>query len=281
MGREMWKELFTANDVHEYLDGLASKEGNEPESDEFHDRRHLLDKLALAERLAPEEEGWLPQRVAVIVRSLDGVPEFRDTLVGCLEQKFLFHAGFVWRDRVGGGEAEMTFGLEVSRWKSIRQSDEDHLWWEKTPDEGLRNEYRERMHLDVLMFEGHRAHGFLQMEQGTHLFMAESGAIHPVQATVAPIEDGQDVGTALATCLTRHDHCLDAAAQGQDVRQEDPFAWQSIVGIYVAGRGLVLDLRTGLTAAGEQGLLPTHALMASLPLPPEFAGYRQSRERTV
>jgi hypothetical protein len=270
MGRDMWRELFTANDVYEYLDGLGSQQVDEPESDELDERRHLLDKLALSEMLAPEEQGWLPQRVAVIVRSLDHSPDFRDTLVGCLEQKFLFHAGFVWRDRVGGGEAEMSFGLEVSRWKSVRRSDEDRLWWEMVPDEGLRNEYRERLHMDVLVFEGHRAQQFLQPEQGTHLFMAESGAIHPIQVTVVALDQEQDAGTALATCLAEHDRCLNAAARGEEDRQEDPFAWQSIVGIYFPRRGLVLDLRTGLTATGQQGLLPTHALMASLPLPPEL-----------
>jgi hypothetical protein len=268
--RRIIAELCAARDIDEYLGSLASEGARGSETDELEQRRHFLDKLALLDILVPDDRGWKFDRVTVIVRSLEAAPEPRDHLVRLFEQKFIFRAGFVWRNRVGGGDAEMSFGLEPHRWRAVCRTPDDRLWWETISDTGLRDDYRGRLHLDVLVFEGYRAGRFLRPEQGTHLFVGEGGAICPIQVVVLPTERNQDVGEVLSNCLKRHDQALTPAGAEGSPQDRDPFAWGSVVAIYTVERGLIVDLRSGLTAAGQQGLLPTHALMATLPLPPEL-----------
>ena len=218
--------------------------------------RLLLDRLALADVPAPGEVGWPTERVLVLIGSIGEQDTARELLAGRLCSKY---SRILPEWQPGVETSEMSFGLEFVHWRHVRRHDEDRVWWEEFHDSDVP---RDRYCFNVLLAEGYRARQFLEYEMGTHLFVLPDGRLEPVRTVVAPVAEGRPHWDALRDVVRRHEQAMEAAGGGEPA--DDPLAWRPTISLH-GPNGFVTDLQSG--AAVSSG---SCALMASLPLPPEF-----------
>jgi hypothetical protein len=255
--RHVLRELLSGA-VDAYLSEIAETPAGSP-ADPHRLLRHILDRLALLEVLAPGPEGWPQERAVLLLRVLEEGTGNVDRLASWLVEKYTFQAGLT-KDRLGRQEAAAVFGLEGTRYRGAAENDTRERWSRLAPeiDAAVCKRYAA---MDVLVFEGYRAPHFLVREEGTHLFAGEHGQLHPIQAALLPLSLRQSVGEALSLALQE--------ANGQ--RPIDRlFDWRPVVAVYTAPRGLIADPRCGLTAAAKSGIVLSESLMATLPLPEEL-----------
>jgi ATP-dependent Clp protease ATP-binding subunit ClpA len=295
--RRILKELYAAQDVLDYIKGLAAEFDAGPGVGSTEQAlRELLDQLALLDALRPDDDGWTRQRVLVLVRSLDDDAEFRARVARGLREEFTFASGGTWDER-----CEVEFGLEATWWPPARpnrsealrdelggESDREYLarvslvsqatgkepppgWLEWVTDPELQSACRARHHLDVMLFEGHQADRWLRLEQGTHLFVTADGRLKPLQVIPRLLRPDEQVERVLLDWLAEHGRYQEALVRGETPAFPDPFAWQSTVALCAEG-GLCVHFCSGLRTRGGLGWGRVRTLRASLPLPPEFPG---------
>jgi hypothetical protein len=256
--RKVLKEIYAAQDVVEYVKYLAAEAGA-PASSERPDVarcRRLLDRLALADALAPGPTGWPAERALVVIRGAGDADGAREAIANHLCAKYgAIHAE---NESARDEEADAALGLECMHWKQTRGRDDDRLWWEAIHDATFASD---RYRLEVLVVEGYKANTLLEYETGTHLCVSVDGRLEPVQVVVVPIGDGQSPWDPLLSLLRRHEE-RSAASESADANT-DPFHWRPTVSLHVLD-GQITDLQSG--TIGLHG----GNLMAALPLPPEL-----------
>jgi hypothetical protein len=264
--RQILKEIFAAQDIQDYLRDLASAAETEveyPGSATGVDE--LFDRLALAEMLAPTEDGWSRERALVLIRSIGDFPFCRTHTARSICRSVNFGAD--WESR--WQEYAVEFGLQAvwfPRWPVERRNTDyfdsiSTTWPEQIPDEAARERYRSRFFIDVVIIEGHRAGQFARLHEGTHLFALGDGRLQPVQVVVSPLAEGRSFGDLLGAILEQHLRREERDRGGP----LDPFQWRPVVGLYSESGSLITDFRTGRLA----NHWPWN-VGAALPLPAEL-----------
>jgi len=151
--RRMLKEIYAAQDVVEYVKGLAAEMAKQQPSEREEQLRLLLDRLALADMLAPSTAGWPPERALVLSRGIGECDAARSFLADHLCSKYSSIRPD-WERPQQGEEPEMAFGLECTHWRHSRRHAGDRAWWEELP---ARDTHHDRYYFDVLLAVGYRA----------------------------------------------------------------------------------------------------------------------------
>ena len=267
--RRLLEELYAAQDVFEYIDGLrAALDASAPCATSADVTRRLaseLDRLALWNALCPDEQGWQWERVLALVRGVDKE--------AALQVADLGHrlAATVVFDTDTPQYPGFEFGLEGKRWTphGVAQDNNGPLndqrpgWLQWVADPDLRAAYGARHHLDAMLFEGHRAVRLLQVMEGTHLFVTQDGRLVPLQVVVLPLVQDESPEQRLLDCLAEHDRAQEAMACGETSAKPDPFAWRPVVTFYPGATMAPICFRSG-SGSSRPGAL--------FPLPPELIG---------
>ena len=274
------REIAAAQDISDYLRELAAEVAAQTRRDTPEaEAAALLDRLCALQNLLPAENGWLRQRVVVLVRSLERLSEARVHTADYLQQAFDFTVGQDFAER--SGRADWCFGLEPARFHGLDRLEyivRTHfgslnppvepwpVWWERFADEASRAAFAVRYHLEMLVFEGHRAEMWLRQEEGTHLYASDDGRLDPIQVVVLPLAADEGPWEAVEACLRQHEQRLAASSGEKEAGQEDPLRWRPV--IKIGTPGLLLDLRSWL--AIENGPAERHLPVAGTRLPREF-----------
>lgn len=269
--RRLLQELLVADDIHDYFRSLDEEALKPPKPGSLAAQMViLLNGLALLEKLAPAETGWLPQRAVVLILSLGDASLLRRKLSHRVRDVLRF--GLYGDDWDDGSH----FGPECRLFPGTRGEKADQLWWESLDDLG-RQSWGRQYHLDILELEGHRACEFAALEQGTHLFLSGDGNLDPLQVIVEPCAAGISMADAVCRCLERHQQYRQSTPDSQHVAQvgEDPLRWQPVVAVYEVVKAFplldlehVVDHRTAAIAKWPGSW--RNSLATLLPLPPEF-----------
>ncbi len=273
--RQVLKEMVAAQDIHDFLADLR----REARADRFSADNvsgclsGLLRSLAVLNAFRPTQQGWPSEHVMVILRSL---PDARQERI-CLAEDLLHCHGFLVisttdYDEYPEGPSE-NYDLAAQHWHSEEDEHRDRkVWWDLLPDHAAAEPGLRASHIDVLTFEGPRAHEMLKMHEGTYLFTDEEGRLKPLQVLVLPAASEDDFGRILAEYLDR------SGSFGEPDTPNDPLAWQPVVAVYAwqklastTGRyQRMIDFRRDLRATTGRGICPSETFQASLPLPPEL-----------
>lgn len=269
--RQVLKEFYAAQDVLEYVKELAAEAEKQPDKRE-NKLRLLLDRLALADVLSPAAADWPPERALVLIRSIGEDDTARSSLAKHLCSKYsVIHPD--WESPHDGEGSEMAFGLECTHWRHVRRHADERVWWEELPSHATL--HRNRYCFDVLLAVGYRAQQFLHYEMGTHLFVLPDGRLEPVQTVVAPVAEGQSHWDALLDTVKLHEQAIETVARGEPA--DAPLDWRPTISVH-GPNNFITDLQSGATVAWEGESSPLdRGLMASLPLPPEFADLLEVR----
>jgi hypothetical protein len=221
--------------------------------------------LAFLEMLQPEEEGWSQEQAMVVIRSLGRDSSERRAVVNDLRQAFGCTAD------ADEQPFATDLGLESRHLQNERTSDVDAVWWEAIADESLRERFRHQHQIDVLAFEGHRAHRWVSMCEGTYLLTNSLGRLVPVQVIVIPVAAGETVETTLADFLATCERAgLSAASSTRDQPTANPVPWKPVVALFA-----LKPLRaTPKGGAKRESAVETYRLVMDLrpplALPPEL-----------
>jgi ATP-dependent Clp protease ATP-binding subunit ClpC len=253
--RQVLKEIYTAQDVLEYVRELADTTDKQARSErpDIARYRRLLDRLALADAFAPGPNAWPSERALLLIRGIGDSDEARESVADHLCAKYSTICADSETESSG-----VEFGLECTHWKPSRRRMEDRIWWEEIHDAAVPPD---RYRFNVLLVEGYKAQALLRYESGTHLCVCAEGRLDPVQAVVVPVPEGQSPWGVLLDVIRRYEQPRETA--GSADATDDPFNWRPTISLHVLG-GKVTDLQSGAVC------WPGGDLMASLPLPPEL-----------
>jgi ATP-dependent Clp protease ATP-binding subunit ClpA len=236
--RTMWKEMFAAEDIREYLREMASqpRDNSQPAREQL---ARAIGDAALIETLAAQTVEAQPLRALMLIRPLE--PSNNDNfsrLAGQFALAFTRH-----------------FGLEAKLFTRGRTIFDRHPIW--------------------LALNGWRAVELARVECGTHLILEHNQYLCPMQIKVFAFRDDQRVREAIKSQLKLHREWQRKLAAEEAGLHDDPWLLDPVVRIYADGfessPGTTIDLRSGLTATGFPAADELRMFVAaSLPLPPEL-----------
>jgi hypothetical protein len=246
--RQFWKQLFAAQDIHAYLQELATDHQPQPESelvvwpdgdytwaDLPNELTEVLRETALLEAMTQNLESAASERALILIRSLDasGEPQ-RERLSSYYQSLF-----------------DYRLGVETQAVNEAGAASCPHASW--------------------LVAQGYQVWPLLDYEQGTHLFLERHETLAPIQVKLFALGAQEDAGSVIERLLGERQRWLELLAAGEAAGDDDPFRLGPVVRIY-DGQGAAVDLRSGLVARRFSPRADLRAfLLSALPWPPEFA----------
>lgn len=278
--RQVLKEMVAAQDIHDYLADLRREARRDtfPTDNLSGPLQGILCSLAVLNAYRPTEHGWPSEHVMVILRSLPDARQERMWLAPSL----LFCHGFGVRsttdyDNYPEGPSE-SYDFITHHYQSEKDERDRKVWWDLLPDHAAKEHNLRANHIDVLTFEGPRAHEILKIHEGTYLFTDAEGRLKPLQAIVLPVASEDDFGQLLAEYLAWNGSASESTTSDTPLMQKERLAWQPVVAVYAwqrsasraGGYQRVIDFRRDLTAMSGAEIYPGEVFQASLPLSKEL-----------
>ena len=226
---DICRELFAAEDVREFLTGLAAEAGPVT-SDLQGGARDLLQEAALLHVISESLNSQGDDRVLMCIR-----PVTKFTTAEPAQLPLLYAE--LYAGLPGMTAAPVETGAGLSDWQAV-------------------------------LVEGRQAQPLVQAEEGTHLFFSANGGIEPAQVLAVPLAPDQDELSALEARQEERMSWLQSLDQGEATPEDDPFALGRVIRIYDS-QSTTLDLRTGLMLTGLPKAKDLRTfLLSSLLVPP-------------
>ncbi len=229
-------EMAAAQDIHEYLKGLAAGTSRcETSADE--NLAALLRQAALLELMAGAPQDGSGDRALLYIMALDRNARFEGLWPSHYFQAVYKH---VFRDHLG---------METAVCTAVTPA---------PPPVGL------------IEVRGSHALALARFEEGTHLFCPAHANVNPVQVGVLSLAEGEDPGARLAALLATRESRCDRLAKGDVDGEGAPVPLLPVLRIYDE-HGPTVDVRTGLLSPTRAGAAELQTfLLSALPLPPEL-----------
>ncbi|MFO7907221.1 MAG: AAA family ATPase [Pirellulaceae bacterium] len=265
-GRQLLKELYSAEDVCEFLKDLSEELGQtRPKTEVERRAAELMDRLALLHAVAPEDSGWKRERALLLVRSVNSTLEERSAFAcdllgdfsrqdfGLQDIDWMTGCPFVDESVDGTAAGNVESGSDVSN---------DAPATRQPVGSGAA---RERADVRVILLEGYRAARLAPLHGGTHLHVSQDGDLIVYQVVAFPLGESDSVREVVDELRLRDEQCRDGAASNDAASRCGPFTWQPAVTLADSFRRLRIDFR--FDRASDEGWFRLSRL---LPLPPEL-----------
>jgi ATP-dependent Clp protease ATP-binding subunit ClpA len=236
--RQVWKELFAAEDSSAYLQELMAT-GKSTDREFNVQLTEILREAALLSALAQNDAESDHHRALVLVRIDYGHPDS--------DFEFL---GKTYRDL-----CHDQLGLEVKYLNEKHSRGATDHWF---------------------LVSGWRAVSLAKIEEGTHLYL-EANYIEPVQVKVFALDQQADPSAKIREYRANHGLAPgippNQNSPVDDERNLEPWRFDQVVRIYYGfNRGVTLDLRSGVTTDDIYSPESLRAvLLSAMPLPPELS----------